>query len=134
MVAKEDGIKILIVDDNPDDIEITRIVLGEAGWEVALETAPCGEAACDRLRMGNDLPALILLDLKTPGMGGLDTLRWIRADTRLKQIPVIMVTASSFEKDEKEAYENGADAFLYKAFDIDQFSHDLDSLLQRFLK
>ena len=124
---------ILIVDDNPYDMEITKIALEEVGCEVKLETAFRGKDALAYLREGQDLPSLILLDLKMPGMSGIDTLRQIRADERLKHIPVIIVTSSSLEADEKEAYEAGANSFLHKAFSIDQFSGNLDDLLKRFL-
>ena len=124
---------ILIVDDNPDDIEITRIALAEVGRREKLEAAMRGNLAMDRLCSGGELPALILLDLKMPGMSGIDTLRKIRADERLKHIPVIVVTSSSLGSDEKEAYEAGADSFLHKAFDIDQFGNNLNYLLERYL-
>ena len=125
--------KILIVDDNPDDIEITKIVLAERGCEAEVEATPRCEAALELLRRGNDLPSMILLDLKTYGMGGMDALRQIRADKRFDHIPVIIVTSSSLEADKREAYDAGATCFLHKAFDIDQFSHDLHALVQRFL-
>ena len=124
---------ILIVDDNPDDIEITKIALAEVGRTEKLEAAMRGNLAMDRLRTGRDLPALILLDLKMPGMSGIDTLRQIRADERLKGIPVIVVTSSSLGSDEKEAYEAGANSYLQKAFDIDQFGNNLNYLLERYL-
>jgi len=125
---------ILIVDDNPDDIELTRIVLTEMGRKERLKFAPSGDVALQLLRREDDLPSLIFLDLKTPGMGGIETLRQIRSDERLRHIPVIIVTSSSFPQDEKEALEAGADSYLYKAFDIDKFGRDINSLLQRFLK
>ncbi len=125
---------ILIVDDNPDDIEITRIVMAETGRQEKVSAARSGEAALHYLRSADDLPVLIMLDLKTPGMSGIDTLRQIRLDERLKHIPVIMVTASSYGSDEQEAYAAGADGFLLKAFDLDEFSRKLNSLLERILK
>ncbi len=126
--------KILLVDDNPDDIEITRVALAELGREEELEAVRRGEEALARLRTAPDLPSLILLDLRTPGMSGIDTLRQIRADERLKNLPVVIVTASSSARDEQEAYAAGADGFLVKAFDMDQFGCDLDALLRCFLK
>ena len=125
---------ILIVDDNPDDIELTRVVLAEMGRKEGLEFAHSGDVALQRLQRSDDLPSLIFLDLKTPGMSGIDTLRQIRADERLRHIPVIIVTSSSFPQDEKEALAAGADSYLYKAFDMDKFGRDINSLLQRFLK
>lgn len=120
---------ILVVDDDPDDVEITTRILQGCGARV--ETAPRGDAALERLGHLNTLPAVILLDLKMPGMSGFDTLRTIRADGRMNHIPVIIVGSSDLEADEKEAYEAGADGFLHKSFDIDRFSSDVKSLVTR---
>ena len=125
--------KILIVDDNPDDIEITRAVLEERGWDVHVEACRNAEKALAGLRDAEDLPSLVLLDLNIPGMGGIVCLQQIRADRRLKAIPVIMATASSFEADEKKAYEAGADFFLYKELDIDRYGDNLDAALKRMM-
>lgn len=125
--------KILVVDDNPDDIEITRVVLEERGWDVHVEACGNADKALDSLRKGEDLPSLILLDLNIPGMGGFACLQQIRADQRLHAIPVIVVTSSSFEMDEKKAYDAGADFFLYKHLDIDRYSENLDVVLKRML-
>ena len=125
---------ILIIDDNLDDVEITKRTLARIDRELTVETALRGETALELLRLEQALPALILLDLKMPGMSGFDTLRKIRADERLKHIPVIIVTSSSLETDEKAGFDAGADAFLHKAFDIDRFSSDLKSLLKCHLK
>ncbi len=125
---------IFIVDDNPDDIEITRVVLADLGRKEELKCARSGEAALELLRRDEIFPSLILLDLKTPGMSGIETLRQIRADARLKDIPVIIATSSTFPLDEEAAYEAGADAFLYKALDMDEFGRELSSLLLRLLK
>lgn len=124
---------ILIIDDNPDDVEIARRILARMDRELRVETAPRGEAALELLRSETALPELILLDLKMPGMSGFDTLREIRADGRIKHIPVVIVTSSSLEADEKESYEAGADGFLQKAFDIDQFTGDMNDILRRWL-
>ena len=125
---------ILIVDDNPDDIEITKRVLMKLGCRADVESAPRGETALEFLRNAKALPSLILLDLKMPGMSGIDTLRNIRADQGLKHIPVIIVTSSALEADEKESYSAGANSFLHKAFEIDQFGRDLNSLLDLWLR
>ncbi|MDA8124623.1 MAG: response regulator [Deltaproteobacteria bacterium] len=125
---------ILIIDDNRDDIEITRIVLEEIGRKEKVEAATDGYQAMKRLRENEHLPSLILLDLKMPGMSGFDCLREIREDQRLKPIPVIVVTSSSLESDRQESIDAGADSFLYKTIDIDRFGRSLDAELQRFLK
>jgi len=125
---------ILIIDDNPDDVEIVKRILARMDRDLKVEAAPRGEVALELLRSGIALPSLILLDLKMPGMSGVDFMRIIRADERMKHVPVIIVTSSSLDSDEKKSYEAGADAFLHKAFDIDRFSSDLQSLLNRLLK
>ena len=83
---------ILIVDDNPDDVEITRAVIAELGRLEKVEAASRGELALKILRLGECQPSLILLDLKMPGMSGIDTLREIRADDKLQRMP--MTTAA----------------------------------------
>ena len=125
--------KILIVDDNPDDIEVTKIALEVIRWRDKVEAVMRGEFALELLREGKDLPSLILLDLKMPGLSGVETLRQIRGDSRLKHIPVIIVTSSSLESDREDAYNAGASSYLHKTFDIDQFSRDLNSLMERYL-
>jgi two-component system response regulator len=125
---------ILIIDDNPDDIEITKRTLAQIDRGLKAKAALRGEAAIELLQNGEALPSLILLDLKMPGMSGFEFLRKIRGDERMQHIPVIVATSSSLETDEKQSYEAGADAFLHKAFDRDKFSSDLKSLLERLLK
>jgi CheY-like chemotaxis protein len=125
--------EILIVDDDPNDTEMTRIVLSRAGFEVMIEAVTHGEAALTLLRKKNDLPSLIFLDLKMSGLSGIETLRLIRADERLKNITVVILTNSLLEADRKESYAAGADDFLQKAFDIDLFATDVKSALERWL-
>ena len=125
--------KILIIDDNTDDIEITKIALEEIGRQETVESATGGEQALKHLRGGKDLPALILLDLKMPGMSGFDVLREIRADERLKPVPVVVVTSSTLESDRQRARVGGADGFLYKEIDIDRFGNALKTLIAVFL-
>jgi len=125
--------KILIVDDNLDDIEITKVALEEKGWTVEVETCRYAEKAIGCLRETADLPSWVLLDINLPGMGGLDCLRQIRADGRLKSIPVIMVTSSSYETDKKRAHDAGADLLLYKDLDFDRYAENLDTALKRMM-
>lgn len=125
--------KILIVDDDPNDTEMTRIVISWAGFEIMIEAVTHGEEALNLLQKENDLPSLIFLDLKMPGLSGLETLRLIRADERLKNITVVMLTNSLLDADRKESYAAGADDFLQKAFDIDLFAMNIKSALERWL-
>jgi CheY-like chemotaxis protein len=125
---------VLVVDDDPDDLEITRRALARIECGVTCMTACRGEDALALLRGLSDLPALILLDLKMPGMNGIDTLRQIRSDDRVKNIPVVIVTNSTLESDRKSALAAGANAFLHKAFDMDQFTRDIQGQLDRWMK
>ncbi len=124
---------ILVIDDNQDDILITRRVLAKNERELSLEVALSGEAGLSFLQETGTLPALILLDLKMPGMDGFEVLRRIRSDERLHDIPVIVVTHSALESDVAQSYRNGANAVLHKAFDIDQFRREMNSILERWL-
>lgn len=125
---------ILIVDDDPADTDIARIILSRMGQALKVEEAQSGEAALKRLWEGKDLPVMILLDLKMPGMSGIDTLREIRSDEALKNICVIVVTNSSLESDRTAALEAGADSFVPKSFDMEQFGGSLKTMLERCLK
>jgi CheY-like chemotaxis protein len=125
---------VLVVDDNADDVEFTRRALLKAGREgLKVRSVARGESALAVLREEEELPSLIFLDLKMPGMSGIDTLRQIRADERLRRIPVVILTNSTLETDEKEAYLEGADGFLHKAFDIDQFEREIKAVLYAWL-
>ena len=124
---------ILIVDDSPTDIELTAIALAATKREIRLLSAPDGKSALSILRNGHGLPALILLDLKMPGMGGIDVLREIRVDDHLKKIPVVVVTSSALESDRADAIAAGASGYMQKPLALAQFSKDLDSAVHRWL-
>ena len=126
--------KILIIDDNHDEVLITKKVISGMEFNISVETAPSGEAGLSMLKSEKELPSLIFLDLKMPGMGGINMLRQIRADKRLKHLHVVVLTNSSLETDRAEAIEAGADSFLHKAFDLDQFGKDLKAVLESGLK
>jgi CheY-like chemotaxis protein len=125
---------VMVVDDNPDEIVIMKRVLLKTGLVKKIKTAPRGETALALLREKAADPALIFLDLKMPGMNGIDTVRQIRADACMRHIPVVIVTNSSLETDKKAAYDAGADGFLHKAFDMEQFQEDIKSFLERWMK
>ncbi len=125
---------ILIIDDSQDDVLITKRVLSRIRQDIRTEVAFSGEKGLALLRDGGALPSLILLDLKMPGMGGLEVLRVIRSDKRLKDIPVVVVTHSALESDVAASYNAGANGVLHKEFNIDQYCKDIESLLVRWLK
>jgi two-component system response regulator len=130
---KAEARTILIVDDSLGEALITVEILSRISPGIRIETAFSGEAAMDLLRKMGTLPALILLDLKMLGLSGLDVIRLVRADERLKQIPIIVVSNSTLEADRVESIRAGANSFLHKHFDLDCFRNDLKALLETYL-
>ena len=126
--------KILIIDDSEDDVLLTQMVLAKIGKNIEIETALSGEAGLALLRSEDTPPSLILLDLKMPGMDGLNVLCAIRADERLRSIPVIIVTHSDLELDKEACSKNGANSFLSKSVDLDQFKENIRKELERWIK
>lgn len=132
----ENGVKkrmIFIVDDSPIDIELTTIALEATGREIVVRSATDGKSALAMLRNGLGAPALILLDLKMPGMSGIEVLREIRSDDRLRELPVVVITSSALESDRTEAIAAGASDYMQKPLALAQFSNDLESILRRWL-
>ncbi len=125
---------ILIVDDDPDDIEIMLRVLARSGRNLDICSASSGERGLQYLRECPALPSLVFIDLKMYGMSGIDMIRRIREDERLKHVPLIIVTNSTLESDMQKAYDSGADSFIHKSFNIDQFSRDVAKHLDSWLR
>jgi CheY-like chemotaxis protein len=119
--------KILIVDDNPKDVELTIAALAEKNLANEVVVAEDGVEALDYLyKRGkfaniNGNPAIILLDIKMPRMDGIEVLKHIRSDPKFKLIPVIMLTSSAEERDLVESYKLGANSYVVKPVDIIQF-------------
>lgn len=126
--------KILIIDDSEDDILLTKMVLTKISGTICCEAALTGEKGLALLRDGAAPPSLVILDLKIPGMDGLDVLRAIRSDEQLRGLPVIIVTHSDLESDKKACYKAGASGFLHKFVDLDRFSAELRKELGRWMK
>jgi CheY-like chemotaxis protein len=99
------------------------------GGEIVVRSATDGKSALAMLRNGLGVPALILLDLKMPRMGGIEVLREIRADDRLREISVVVVTSSALDSDRTDAIAAGAEGYMQKPMALEQFSKDLESIL-----
>ena len=118
---------ILIVDDSPNDVELTVSALTEKNIANEIVVAEDGIEALDYLyKRGrfvnkNGNPAVILLDIKMPRMSGIEVLKHIRSKPEFMMIPVIMVTSSSEERDLVESYKLGANSYVVKPVDIAQF-------------
>jgi CheY-like chemotaxis protein len=118
--------RILLVEDDPADAKLALNALAELELENETLALPDGSQALDCLyRRGtySDLPsgqpAAVLLDVKMPGLNGLEVLAQIRGDPTLKFLPVVMLTASREETDVRRAYELGANGYLVKSIDPD---------------
>ena len=120
---------ILLVEDNPDDEELTRLALQENNILNRLVVARDGVEALDYLfatgpyssRDLSTIPEVILLDLKLPKIDGLEVLRRLRADDRTKLLPIVILTSSNEEQDLLAGYSLGANSYVRKPVDFAQF-------------
>jgi CheY-like chemotaxis protein len=124
-----DAVEILLVDDSPEDVELTIRALRRHKIANDIEVVEDGAEALDFLfcrgaykeRKFPHPPKLILLDLKLPKVDGLEVLRAMRADDRTKTIPVVILTSSKEQKDLITGYNLGVNAFVQKPVDFEQF-------------
>ena len=120
---------ILLVEDNPDDEELTRLAFEKSNVANELAVVRDGVEALDYLfgtgaHAGRDLgamPAVILLDLKLPKIDGLEVLRRLRADDRTKLLPVVVLTSSREQEDIVRSYSTGANSYVRKPVEFEQF-------------
>jgi CheY-like chemotaxis protein len=125
---------ILLVEDNPMDVDLTRRAFSMNGLSVALEVAADGEEALafmTRWDNGLPLPRVILLDLKLPKIGGLEVLRKLKEHVRYRHIPVVVLTSSSEDRDIEQAYACGVNSYIVKEIDFDKFLN-LASHIERY--
>ncbi len=124
---------ILLAEDNPADAELTLFSLKRLAGQMQVNVVQDGVAVLNHLGIGpessapNELPALILLDLKMPRMSGLTVLRTLKSDPRMRRIPVVMLTSSQEPRDVSESYELGANAYLVKSMEFDRFTETLNA-------
>lgn len=120
---------VLLVEDNEDDAALTMRAFTRHKLANPVDVVSDGAAALDFLfsrgtfafRSGKPLPYLIVLDLKLPKMNGLEVLRAIRQNVETKLIPVLILSSSKLEQDIKAAYMLGANSYLVKAINFDEF-------------
>ena len=120
---------ILLVEDNPDDVELTRRALDESNVANKLVVVRDGVEALQYLfregayagRDAADLPEVVLLDLKLPKVDGLEVLRRIRANERTRILPVVVLTSSNAERDIVESYALGANSYIRKPVEFERF-------------
>ena len=118
-------VEILLVEDNPVDVEIARRALEKGQVKNPLTVARDGQEALDILSRRGDgdapLPGLILLDLNLPKVSGLEVLEKIKVDPKLRRIPVIALTVSAREEDIVRSYDLGVNTFVSKPVEFEEF-------------
>lgn len=127
---------ILVVEDNPDHLELTVLTLEELGVKAEIAVARDGVEALDYLfgtgpHAGRDTqkqPSFILLDMKLPRLSGLDVLRSVRANALTALVPVIILTSSSEHSDMVASYQSGVSSFVRKPVDFLDFTEKLNRL------
>lgn len=129
-------VEILLVEDNPDDVELTMHALRKENLANSIHVARDGEEALEFLfcngvhgdRSFEPPPKLILLDLKLPKVDGMEVLKRLKADARTRTIPVVILTSSKEERDLVNGYNLGANSYIQKPVDFDQFRQTVKSV------
>jgi CheY-like chemotaxis protein len=127
--------RILLVEDSAKDVELILAALAENGLDNEVVVVRDGQAALDYLnRQGSyqlrieGHPAVVLLDLKLPKMGGLEVLAQLKSDPQLRKIPVVILTSSGEEQDLVNSYDLGTNAYVIKPVDFYQFVNAIKEL------
>src|SRR6266576_6813559 len=127
--------RILLVEDDPKDVELTMTALEEYNLTNEVVVAMDGEEALDYLyyrgkfqRRSGDNPAVLMLDLKLPKVDGLEVLETIKQDEKLMMIPVVVLTSSREERDMVASYKLGVNAYVVKPVDFHEFVNAIKEL------
>ncbi len=120
---------LLLVDDDPNDEELARLALQRSGVAHSLQVVHDGAEALDWLftagayvdRDPAAVPRVVLLDLKLPKLSGIEVLTALRGDERTRLLPVVIFTSSNEDKDLRESYQRGANAYVRKPIDFDEY-------------
>ena len=131
-----EGVQILLVEDSASDAEMTIRALTKNNLANKLFHVKDGAEALDFIfaeglysgRNIEDMPKVILLDLKMPKVNGIEVLERIRIDERTKTIPVVMLTSSKEDPDIKKSYELGVNSYVIKPVEFDEFQKAIASL------
>ena len=129
-------VEILLVEDNPHDLELTLRALRKNNLANAITSVTDGEAALDFLfgrgkfagRGTDHPPRVVFLDLKLPKVDGIEVLRQVKADERTKRIPIVVVTSSAEERDRVDSYQLGVNSYVVKPIEFESFVKTISDL------
>lgn len=119
---------ILLVEDNPDDVELTLHALKDHPVAGNIQVARDGQEALDLLAARVEPPRVVFLDLKLPKIDGLDVLRRIKSNPATQKIPVVILTSSNQDSDIDKSYRLGANSYIVKPVDFERFSQSVKQL------
>jgi two-component system, response regulator len=130
------AIEILLVEDNPDDVELALFALKKNNFANIIHVARDGEEALDFLfcrnshsgRCFDQPPKVVLLDLKLPKVDGLEVLRELKSDPRTRAVPVVVMTSSKQQRDMVEGYKLGVNSYIQKPIDFAEFREIIKQL------
>jgi CheY-like chemotaxis protein len=133
---RENPVEILLVEDNPNDVELTLHALKKNHIANRIHVVRDGAEALDFLfasgayadRQVEEAPKVILLDLKLPKVDGLEVLKQVKGDGRTRSIPVVVLTSSREERDLMQSYHLGVNSYILKPVDFDQFNEAVRQL------
>ncbi len=136
MESDNDLPPILLVEDNPDDEGLALRALKKSGVRNPVIVARDGEEAVQKLPafVNESVPVLILLDLKLPKLSGIEVLERIRANSSTQLVPVVVLTSSDETIDVVGCYSRGANAYVRKPVDFDEFIEAIDSIARFWLR
>jgi CheY-like chemotaxis protein len=121
--------RVLLVEDNPDDLELALLAFERGSSAVAVDVARDGAEALEYLSTHHaEPPQVVLLDIKLPLVDGIDVLRQVKADQRTRHIPVVMLTSSAQDRDLRTCYALGANSYIVKPVDMERFMAAVDNI------
>jgi CheY-like chemotaxis protein len=134
--VKNDVVEILLVEDSPQDLELTLRALAKAHLSNRIEVARDGAEALEFIfcegphadRKIENGPRVILLDLKLPKVDGLEVLKRVKGDARTRMIPVVVLTSSKEQRDVVESYQLGVNSYIVKPVNFEGFAHAVQEL------
>jgi len=130
-----ESVDLLIVEDNPNDLELTLRALRKNKVSITIQTVKDGAEALDYLfsrghfaSRTHQMPRVIFLDLKLPKVDGMEVLHQIKANERTRSIPVVMLTSSQQDRDVIESYRLGVNSYIVKPVDFSKFADSIAQL------